>query len=190
MRKILGFIISLVLLSGIYVLLAEVNAIPGNENILQSQKTVYGKGVLYEDIDNHTFGVARLERYLGFLYRYGGGSYGAAIEKDKPFKAIGLAKNEKLDGFIIGVKVSQDSGVKYIAIGNHMEEFLPYGHYELSLDDVRNNPNEYQIKEVKNQYVMFIADEYNEDTWTIRGFDEKGELVADKSYLGDPRYLD
>ncbi|WP_186577924.1 hypothetical protein [Aquibacillus kalidii] len=46
------------------------------------------------------------------------------------------------------------------------------------------------MKQVKDNYVLFVADEYSMDTWTIRAFDTEGDLVADELFGGDPRYID
>ena len=190
MKKIMmAILISLILLTGLYIWLAGPSAIPGNVKIIQSQKTVYGKAVLFEDIDNQTFGVARLELYWWFFYRYDGGSYGHYVEEDKPFEVTGIGTNDKIDSLAIGVKVSSGSGIKYVAVGNYMEDVAPYESYELHLDEVRKNPNDYQLKEVEDDYALFVVDEYTDDTWTIRGFDESGDLIADKRAWGEPRYL-
>lgn len=190
MKKIIvAILISLILLAVLYIWFVGPSAIPGNVKIIQSQKTVYGKAVLFEDLDNQTFGVARLEHNWWFFYRFSGSSYGNYIEEDKPFEVTGYGTNEKIDSLAIGVKVSSDSGIKYIAVGNHMEDVAPYESYELHLDEVRKNPNDYQLKEVEDNYVLFVVDEYTDDTWTIRGFDESGNLIADKGAWGEPRFL-
>lgn len=46
------------------------------------------------------------------------------------------------------------------------------------------------MKEVVDHYVLFVLDEYTEDTWTIRAFDTEGDLVADKLFGGEARYID
>jgi|GEM_PF-4177146 len=190
MKKIMiAILISLILLAGLYIWLAGPSAIPGNVKIIQSQKTVYGKAVLFEDVDNQTFGVARLEHYWWFFYSFGGSSYGHYVEEDKPFKVTGYGTNDKIDSLAIGVKVSSGSGIKYVAVGNYMEDVAPDESYELHLDEVRKNPDDYQLKEVEDDYALFVVDEYTDDTWTIRGFDESGNLIADKSAWGEPRYL-
>ena len=84
-----------------------------------------------------------------FLYRYGGGTKGYHIEKDKPFEAAAYGSNDENDRFTVGIEIAKDSGIKYVALGNYMDD--------------------YHVKEVVNDHVLFVVDEYTEDTWTIRG---------------------
>lgn len=44
--------------------------------IVLSQSTHYGKAVLFKNKTNGSFGVAPLKKYFGFLWLYGGGTYG------------------------------------------------------------------------------------------------------------------
>jgi hypothetical protein len=45
------------------------------------------------------------------------------------------------------------------------------------------------LAEVDHNYVLLVFDEYNEETWTIRGFNSDGKLVADKLFGGETRYI-
>jgi hypothetical protein len=166
----------------------EANAIPGDVKKVRSYDiNDYGKALLFEDKAYKTFGVAELEKKFGILYRYNGGSYGYSVEEGKPFQASGIADN---NDFLVAIKTAKNSKIKYIALGNHMEEITPLDTYELSLDDVKTNSKDYHLKEVVDHYVLFVLDEYTEDTWTIRAFDNKGNLIADELFGGDARYID
>ena len=166
----------------------EINTIPGDVKKIRSANIGdYGKAVLFEDITHKTFGVAKTEKRFGFLYRYDGGTYGHGIEEGKPFQASGIADN---NSFLVAIKIAKDSNIKYIALGNHMDGIMPSDTYELSLDDVKANSGDYHLKEVTDNYVLFVLDEYSEDSWTIRAFDNDGNLIADELFGGDARYID
>ncbi|WP_442600045.1 hypothetical protein [Neobacillus sp. D3-1R] len=166
----------------------EIGAIRGDVKKIQSYDIDdYGKAVLFEDKTHHSFGVASLEKKFGFLYRYDGGSFGYSIEEGKPFQATGIGDEH---AFLVAVKTAENSNIEYIVIGNHMENVTPSTTYELSIDDIKKNPDSYNIKTVKDHYVLFVLDNYTEDTWTIRAFDKAGNLIADKLFGGDIRYID
>lgn len=182
---LLGLILIGGLMSGLHI--NEINTIPGDVKEIRSANIGdYGKAVLFEDITHKTFGVARIEKKLGFLYRYDGGTCDEWIEEGKPFQASGIGDN---NSFLVAIKIAKDSNIKYIAIGNHMEGILPSATYELSLDDVKANSGDYHLKEVIDHYVLFVLEEYSEDSGTIRAFDNDGNLIADKLFAGDTRYI-
>ncbi|MHA6481971.1 hypothetical protein ACX1C1_08710 [Paenibacillus sp. strain BS8-2] len=166
--------------------------IPGKVKVMLSQDTAFGKAILFENELDGSFGVARVDRKWDVLYRYDGGSSGYRVEEGKPFQAAGIATGtgEKKDRFVAGVKTAQDSKIKYIVFGGHMEGVSPWDPYSLTLDEVRRDSDTYQIQELQNQYALFVLDDYSEDTWTIRAFDENGRLVAHKLFAGDERYID
>lgn len=183
-----GILLALVLfgsLNGLH--FKDTSAMPWEVKVIHSYDTDYGKAILFEDKTNKTFGVAKLERKFGFLYRYAGGSAGYMVEEGKPFEVTGMADN--MD-FIVGLKTAKNSNIKYIAIGNHMEEITPSDTYDLSLNDVKATIDHYHLKEVVDNYTLFVLDEYTEDTWTFRAFDEKGDLIADKLPGAEERYID
>lgn len=109
------------------------------------------------------------------------------LEEGKPFQTSGIGDD---DDFLVAIKTAENSNIQYIALGNHMEELIPSDKYELTLDEIRENIDEYYLKEVKDGYVLFVTDKYSEDTWTIRAFDQDGILIADKLFGGDERYID
>lgn len=194
MKKIL-FVICLILglfligsLNGLHI--KETNAIPGPGEVKKINSLDidgYGKVVLYEDEVSKSFGIAKLEKKFGFLYRYDGGTFGYWIEEGKPFQASGLGDK---NSFIVAVKISKDSNIKYIALGNHMQGITPLDTYELSLEDVKQNSKYYHVEEVKDNYVLIMVDEYTQENWTIRAFDKEGNLIADKLPGADARYID
>ena len=166
----------------------EINAVPGDVEMIQSSDMgKYAKAVLLEDPTHNMFGVAIVEKKFGFLYRYDGGSWGNTVGEGEPFQATGYGNS---DDFVVAIKTAANSGIDYIALGNHMEGGMPTDQYELTLDDVRENMDEYHLQEVKDHYVLFVTGEYSEDTWTIRAFDQDGNLIADKLYGGAARYID
>jgi hypothetical protein len=166
--------------------------IPGKVKIVLSQDTAFGKAILFEDINNGTFGVARVEQKWGFLYRYDGSSFGERVEEDKPFQATGISTGvgEKKDRFVVGIKTAEDSKIKYIAIGGYVEGVSSWEPYSLTLEEARADSDKYRIQEIQNRYALFVFDDYSEDTWTVRAFDENGRLVAHKLFPGDERYVD
>ena len=172
-------------LSGLH--FKEINAIPGDVKIIRSSDIGhYAKAVLFEDKTYKTFGVAKIEKRFGFLYRYVSGSWDNMDEEGKPFQASGIGSDED---FLVAIKTAINSNIEYIVLGNHMEDVTPSDKYDLTLDDVRGNMDEYYLKEVEDNYVLFVTDEYSEDTWTIRAFDKDGNLIADKLFGGVTRYI-
>ncbi|MFS0864877.1 hypothetical protein [Fredinandcohnia sp. 179-A 10B2 NHS] len=166
----------------------EINAVPGDVEMIRSSDIGdYAKAVLFEDKIHKTFGVAEIEKKFGLFYRYDGGTWGYTLEEGKPFQSSGIGDD---DDFLVAIKTAKNSNIEYIALGNHMEEITPLDKYELTLEDVRENIGEYYLQEVTDNYVLFVTDEYSEDTWTIRAFDKAGKLVADELFGGDPRYID
>ena len=120
------------------------------------------------------------------MYRYDGGTWGEMIEEGKPFQASGIADNED---FLVAIKTAKNSNIKYIVLGNHMKGVSPLDKYELTLADVIENIDEHYLKEVEDNYSLFVTEEYSEETWTIRAFDVNGNLIADKLFGGDARYI-
>ncbi|WP_078546155.1 hypothetical protein [Litchfieldia alkalitelluris] len=163
------------------------SALPMGSNVIKSINTVYGKAVLYED-QNNTFGLAKINRSLGFLYHYSGGTSDYLIEGSEPFVAAGFGNDEE-DGFMVGVK-SNNHNINYIVVGNHLEDISPSDTYKFNMETVKKHPESYQVKEVVDQYAFFVFDEYSEKTWTIRALDFEGNLLADKLFgNGDARYI-
>lgn len=178
--------IGIILLSGYH--FSQESAIPWNVRIVQSEETVYGEAVIFEDMDTNTFGVARIKEFLGYLYKFDGASYGHIIEDGRPFKATGFG-NDSTDGFIVGVKTAKTSEITTVVVGNHLKELTPSDQYSLTMDEVWKRKDQYEVAQVKNNYALLILDEYSEETWTIRAFDKNGQLIADKLFGSDPRYL-
>lgn len=142
-------------------------------------------GLLFEDKKNGTFGVAKIEKKLGFLYRYDGGTWGYWIEEGKPFRRSGIGDESHL---LFAIKVAEDSQIAYVALSNHMEHITPSDNYQLSLEDVKLNKEDYDLKEVKDNYVLFVTESM--DNNSIIAFDKDGRLIADQLYAGEARYID
>ncbi|MBM7661038.1 hypothetical protein JOC85_001810 [Bacillus mesophilus] len=165
------------------------SALPNDTKIIESIPTVYGKAILYEDTNNHTFGLAEIHRSGGFMYHYAGGTYDYYIEGNEPFKAAGFGSDVE-DGFMVGIRI-KDPNIKHIVIGNHLENLTPSDEYEFNIETVKKHPTRYHIKEVVNQHVLFVLDEYSEFTWTIRALDQDGNLISDKLFgMSEARYVD
>ncbi|WP_102029538.1 hypothetical protein [Salirhabdus sp. Marseille-P4669] len=162
------------------------SAIPWDIKVLQSEDTPDGKAILFEDNQDHSFGVALVDRKFGFLYQYYIGTNGYHLDPGKPFQASGLTDDKH---FIVGIKTAEDSNIKYITLGNHLDEVAPSETYDLTLKEVRNHEEEYYITEVKDHYAFFVIDEYTDSTWTIRGFDGNGNLIADKLFGAEERFV-
>lgn len=165
----------------------EINALPHDGRIVKSKEIHgYGQVILFVDHQDQSFGIAKLEKKLGFLHRFAGSSYGRTIEQGKPFEATSLGDPNR---FIVGVVTTRDSNIKYIAVGNHLKDVSSSQSYELSLEEVKAHPDDYQLEEVDDQYALFVLDEYTEENWTIRAFDQDGNIVADKIFGGEVRYM-
>ncbi|MEH7235289.1 hypothetical protein [Bacillus sp. JJ1562] len=186
-------IVILILISGVLLLMGfritASSALPSGSKAIQSINTTYGKAILYEDTNDNTFGLAKVERNLGFIYHYSGGTSDYFIEGNEPFQAAGYGNDEE-DGFIIGVRTSNPN-IKYIVVGNHLKNFTPSDTYSFNMETVEKYPSSYHIEEVVANHAFFVLDEYSEATWTIRALDKDGNLVADKLFgTGEARYID
>lgn len=183
----------LIIMIGVLLLLGfrftPYSALPNGTKAVKSVDTVYGKAILYEDVNNYTFGLANIHRNIGFLYYYAGGTSDYFIEGNEPFEAAGIGRDEE-DGFIVGVRTN-DPNIKYIVIGNHVEKLKRSDTYNFTMDTVLKYQDSYHIEKVVNNYALFVFDEYSEETWTIRALDKDGYLVADKLFgEGEARYID
>lgn len=161
------------------------SALPGKTEIIETYKTNDGLGLLYVDKVNDTFGIADVKK-LGPLYWYNGGSDSNKLIYDMPFKAAGYGGTN--DEFMVGVRIPPGSKIKYFSLGNHLEEADPLND-RITLEMIKQFPDRYHIKEVKGNYAFFLASGYSENTWTLRGFDDKGNIVADKLFGSYPRFI-
>ncbi|OIJ20694.1 hypothetical protein BKP45_08605 [Anaerobacillus alkalidiazotrophicus] len=185
--SVLVIVIGIFFLSGFR--FTAIDTIPGNVEQISSYDTVYGKAILFEDVNDKTFGLARVKQRLGIIYYYDGGTFGNDIEENKPFEVTGYGTVYEKEGFIVGVKTAENSSIKYIVIGGHSENTPPSIPYDFSMNTVKEQPDNYHIKKIINNFAFFVLDGYSEDTWTIRGLNEDGNLVADKLFGGDIRFI-
>ncbi|WP_064094380.1 hypothetical protein [Rossellomorea aquimaris] len=163
------------------------SALPFGSNVIESVDTNYGKAILYEDGTDHAFGLAKINRSLGFLYHYSGGTFDYMVEGNEPFQAAGFG-NDK--GFMVGVKTSNPN-IKYIVVGDHLENSTPSDPYNFNMETVEKYPERYHVEELVADYAFFVLDEYSEATWTIRALDKEGNLIADKLFgAGEARNID
>ncbi|NBI29046.1 hypothetical protein [Chengkuizengella marina] len=165
--------------------------IPGNvENVL-TYNIKNGKWILFEHKNSNYFGIAKVKKF-GPIYFYNGGTDYYEIEDRMPFSVAGYG--EKNGDFMVAVKIPSGSNIKYISVGNHLEEGKHLEQEDplnetISLDIVQQYPDSYLVREVEGNYVFFLTNGYSEQNWTVRGFDEDGKLVADKLFGSQPRYL-
>ena len=165
------------------------SALPTGTKAVISVDTIYGKAILYEDINNNTFGLANIHRNIGFLYHYAGGTSDYYIEGNEPFEAAGIGRDEE-DGFIVGVRI-KDPNIKYIVVGNNLEKLNRSDTYNFTMDTVLKYQDSYHVEKEVNNHALFVLDEYSEATWTIRALDKDGHLVAYKLFgEGEARYID
>ncbi|NDI35783.1 hypothetical protein [Chengkuizengella sediminis] len=163
--------------------------IPGNvENVL-TYNIKNGKAILFEHKNSNYFGIAEVKKF-GPIYYYNGGTDFYEIEDRMPFSVAGYG--EKNGDFTVAVKIPSGSSIKYISLGNHLEPEDPLNE-SISLDIVQQYSEQYSdsylLREVEGNYVFFLTNGYSKQTWTVRGFDEDGKLVADKLFGSQPRYL-
>ncbi|WP_226666238.1 hypothetical protein [Metabacillus litoralis] len=185
--------IVLIIMIGVLLLLGfrftPYSALPTGTKAVKSIDTVYGKAILYEDVNNNTFGLANIHRNIGFLYYDAGGTSDYFLEGNEPFEAAGIGRDEE-DGFIVGVR-TRDTNIKYIVVGNHLEKLKRSDTYSFTMDTVEKYRGSYHLEEVVNNHALFVLDEYSEATWTIRALDKDGHLIADKLFeAGEARYID
>lgn len=173
--------------------LADQDFLGGEQvEIIQSRNTSYGQAVLFHDRSNDTFGVGKIEKRLGFFWLYRGGTYGYRLEEKEPFRAAGsfMPNREGKNQFIIGVRTAENSGIAYVAIGKGPQIPADFREpYNITLAEVQANPNNYQAAPMENNYVLLLADEYNETSWTLTAFDREGNLVADKLFGSTARSI-
>ncbi|WP_335868897.1 hypothetical protein [Bacillus sp. 2205SS5-2] len=165
------------------------SALPNGTKQVESIETIYGKAILYEDVNNHTFGLAKIHRSIGLLYHYSGGSSDYILEGNEPFQAAGFGSDEE-DGFMVGVRTGNPN-IKYIVVGNHLENSTQSDPYNFNMETVKKYPDSYYVKEIVDYHAFFVLDEYSEATWTIRALDKDGKLIADKLFgTGEARYIE
>ncbi|MCM3618391.1 hypothetical protein M3936_12445 [Sutcliffiella horikoshii] len=185
----LGLIILILTVSGLFFIgfrFTAASALPFGSEVIKTIDTDYGKAVLYEDRNVDTFGIAHVNRTLGLLYYYGGGSTDYSVEEGEPFQAAGFGSKES---FMVGVKTN-DPTLKYIVIGSHLDTPEEIEKDNFSLVTVNEHPESYTIQEVVGGYAFFVLDEYSEATWTIRALDEDRQLIGEKMfYEGQARYV-
>ncbi|MCT2536253.1 hypothetical protein NC661_13540 [Aquibacillus koreensis] len=165
------------------------SALPNGTKPIESIETIYGKAILYEDVNNHTFGLAEIHRSIGFLYHYSGGASEYILEGNEPFQAVGFGSDEQ-DGFMVGIKTGNPN-IKYIVVGNHLEDLTTSDPYNFNMETVEEYPNSYHVKDIVDNHAFFVLNEYSEETWTIRALDKDGNLIADKLFgTGEARYVE
>lgn len=163
------------------------STLPMGSKVVESIDTSYGKAILYINGNNDSFGLAKIHRSIGFLYYYDGGTSDYVIETNEPFAAAGLGND---DSFLVGVRTNNPD-IKYIVVGNHIENVIPSDTYTFNMETVKKHPEDYHTKEVVNTFALFVLDKYSENTWTIRALDQDGNLIADKLFgTGEARYID
>ncbi|NMH73586.1 hypothetical protein HF078_10905 [Bacillus sp. RO2] len=185
-----GLVVLVLTVSALFVMGFRFTAgsvLPIGSEVIRTIDTDYGKVVLYEDSTDTTFGLAEVNRTLGLLYYYGGGTNAYSAEEGVPFQAAGFGNDES---FMVGIRTN-DPSIKYIVIGSHLEDLQEMENEAFSMDNVKKHPDSYIVQEVKEQYVFLVLDEYSYSTWTFRAIDENEKLIGEKLYGdGEARYVE
>lgn len=146
---------------------------------------------LYENVDNETYGLVEFYNFLNILYRPAFSAHGYAVPNGSPFVVVSHYQENK---YIVFIKTN-DSRIKYVSIGREKHDFTDeeYESYVVSFEEVKNKPDIYQIKQLENGSACFAGelDDYEKfiDKNMIMGFDENGNLIADRSGLMYGRYI-
>lgn len=118
-------------------------------------------------------GCAIIEKKFGILYKFEQSTSGINIHNGSPFVYDSCGRlNHKKD--IFAIKTANDSQIKYIAIGDLSK------HEQFSLSEARANPKDFIVVEVKQNYALWEATASNGTEIIVRGFDSKGNLVAEQ----------
>ncbi|MTI67226.1 MAG: hypothetical protein FH753_11610 [Firmicutes bacterium] len=143
--------------------------------------------VVYEIEDSDIFGTANIKKYMFGLFKNykGGASYLDEANKHKPFKVVGSIRDNK---YYMGVKV-YDPKIKYIAFGSNKETYKPKEVYNLNIDYIKDNLDSFTLKKVNDGYVSFVGNEYTKEKYTVRAFNENGNVIADSYYDYGERYI-
>jgi len=157
--------------------------------VILSEDMPGGKAVLYEDAFHGTFGVGKLHTLWGVLYRHGGEGGSLAAGEEQPFEVAGYGSGGDDKWFLVGIRLKDESEIRYLSAGNHLNNLAYDEPYNMTLEDVLANSEHYVWSEAAGRYVLLVLDEYTEESWTLRAFNEQGELVADKPAPGQPRYI-
>jgi len=137
---------------------------------------------VYKNLDDETYGWIEYFNFLHILYRPGSDGHGYAMNNQGPFLVVANYRENK---YIIFIKTN-DSQIKYVSVGTEKNDFTKdeYENYTISLNEVKNKPEVYQVKQLKNGVVCFIGELKNPEEFhdmnCIMGFDESGKLIADR----------
>lgn len=116
-------------------------------------------------------------------------SHGYSVHLSQHFRVVGLfvENDRKQDQLVIGVKTT-DPHIKYVAVGSEFER-NPATPYNLTLDGVLNKLETHKVTQLSNGYGTLVCDTYNENNYTFSAFDRDGNLIADKIFGADARYI-
>jgi len=102
---------------------------------------------------------------------------------------IFIPNKKRKQQYIIGVKTNNND-IKYIVIGKGTQIHSGSDEkYDLGLNEVKKMKETYRITNVEDNFALIVADEYNEENWTITAFNKNGDLVAGKLFGTEPRTL-
>ncbi|MFF3024113.1 hypothetical protein ACFVRR_15905 [Gottfriedia sp. NPDC057948] len=166
--------------------------IASTDKIIRSQEIGDGREVILykfklkyrpeEGGENEGFGVALIKKKLGFLYQFDSDSSSFVIEKDNPFVYSGYVDSK--EQYIFAIKTAKSSQIQYIAITDQSK------HNQFSLSEARANHDDYKVMEVKDHYALLVFKSFlNEPELVVRGFDSKGNLVAEQRGDGIAKYV-
>jgi hypothetical protein len=146
---------------------------------------------VYKNLDDEIYGWVEYFNLFHTIYRPGSSGRGYAMDKQGPFLVV---SNQRENKYIIFIKTN-DPRIKYVSIGTEKRSFTneDYEKYTVSFDEVKRKPEVYQIKTLKDGSTSFEgeATDYQQfiDKNTIMGFDESGNLIADRRAEMFGRYI-
>ncbi|WP_141706288.1 hypothetical protein [Desulfuribacillus alkaliarsenatis] len=104
-----------------------------------------------------------------------------------PFDVIWSQKGE--GKYLVGVKVN-DTRISYVAIGNGPQiSSTSNEDYDLTHEETLQMNDIYETAVVKDNYVLYVLDNFNQVSGMITAFDKEGILIADKFPSENPRLL-
>jgi hypothetical protein len=135
--------------------------------------------VVYED--GVHFGVVLLSHRLGksLWFTKTHSPYGKIVELGKPFEMDAFMTNIKgTEYYGFGVRIA-DPKISYMVLGDEMDQRFSEELVHPTLGEVKNSPNVYDIKEVKDGYASFYRKTSDYSIFhQLRAYDKEGNLVA------------
>ncbi|MCC5910927.1 MAG: hypothetical protein JJT76_10875 [Clostridiaceae bacterium] len=134
-------------------------------------------GGIFEDLEKDKYGVVEVKRLLKLpLYQARTASIQRkSVDERTPFVMVGFGPPQ-----IVGIKIL-DKDIEYLVSGIALYYRIPipiYNKHELTLDKVLEFSGDYQVKNIKGEYVLFTKEGDDFSAFNILGFNSTGDLVA------------